>query len=95
VSAESLAASRLREALIALHSGACMRPPIERGPQEDILAKMVLIAMIERDLQTGLLLGSVPVVPGAHTQGETVEEVLRASSSQRRPWRIAALRSNS
>ncbi|MBV8209541.1 MAG: type II toxin-antitoxin system HicB family antitoxin [Burkholderiaceae bacterium] len=32
-------------------------------------------AVIERDLQTGLLVGSVPGVPGAHTQGETVEEV--------------------
>jgi predicted RNase H-like HicB family nuclease len=37
--------------------------------------KMILNAVIERDLQTGLLVGSVPGVPGAHTQGETVEEV--------------------
>jgi predicted RNase H-like HicB family nuclease len=36
---------------------------------------MILSAVIERDLQTGLLVGSVPGVPGAHTQGETVEEV--------------------
>ena len=36
---------------------------------------MILNAVIERDLQTGLLVGSVPGVPGAHTQGETVEEV--------------------
>lgn len=30
---------------------------------------------IERDPETGLLVGSVPGVPGAHTQGATVEEV--------------------
>ena len=36
---------------------------------------MILNAVIERDLQTGLLVGSVPGVPGAHTQGETIEEV--------------------
>jgi predicted RNase H-like HicB family nuclease len=36
---------------------------------------MILNAVIERDLQTGLLVGSVPGVPGAHTQGVTVEEV--------------------
>jgi predicted RNase H-like HicB family nuclease len=36
---------------------------------------MILNAVIERDLQTGLLVGSVPGVAGAHTQGETVEEV--------------------
>jgi hypothetical protein len=32
---------------------------------------------IERDPVTGLLVGSVPGVPGAHTQGETAEEVQR------------------
>ena len=36
---------------------------------------MVLNAVIERDLQTGLLVGSGPGVPGAHTQGDTIEEV--------------------
>lgn len=34
-----------------------------------------LAAIIERDLSTGLLIASVPGVPSAHTQGETVEEV--------------------
>lgn len=34
-----------------------------------------LHALIERDLATGLLVGSVPGIPGAHTQGETIEEV--------------------
>lgn len=30
---------------------------------------------IEHDPETGLLVASVPGVPGAHTQGTTVEEV--------------------
>ena len=40
-----------------------------------ILAGMNLNAVIERDVATGLLVGSVPGIPGAHTQGETIEEV--------------------
>lgn len=36
---------------------------------------MNLNAVIERDLATGLLVGSVPGIAGAHTQGETIEEV--------------------
>lgn len=36
---------------------------------------MIFNAVIERDLETGLLVGSVPGIPGAHTQGETIEEV--------------------
>lgn len=32
-------------------------------------------AVIERDLQTGILVGSVPGLAGAHTQGRSVEEV--------------------
>ena len=43
--------------------------------QGSILAGMNLNAVIERDLATGLLVGSVPGIPGAHTQGETIEEV--------------------
>jgi predicted RNase H-like HicB family nuclease len=31
--------------------------------------------IIERDPQTGLLVGSVPGWPGAHSQGATVEEL--------------------
>lgn len=30
---------------------------------------------IERDPDTGLLVGNVPGIPGAHTQGETVDEI--------------------
>ncbi|MDC8774557.1 type II toxin-antitoxin system HicB family antitoxin [Roseateles albus] len=36
---------------------------------------MNLNAVIERDLATGLLVGSVPGNPGAHTQGESIEKV--------------------
>lgn len=43
--------------------------------QGSILAGMNFNAVIERDLETGLLVGSVPGIPGAHTQGETIEEV--------------------
>jgi len=38
---------------------------------------MIVNAVIERDLQTGLLVGSIPGVPGAHTQGDTIEEVCK------------------
>lgn len=34
-----------------------------------------MLAIIERDLATGLLVGKVPGIPGAHTQGRTVQEV--------------------
>jgi predicted RNase H-like HicB family nuclease len=36
---------------------------------------MIYNAVIERDLATGLLVGSVTGIPGAHTQGATVDEV--------------------
>lgn len=42
---------------------------------QGILATMDLDFVIERDIKTGLLVGSVPGIPGAHTQGETPEEV--------------------
>ena len=32
-------------------------------------------AYIERDIETGIYIGSVPVIPGAHTQAETIEEL--------------------
>jgi predicted RNase H-like HicB family nuclease len=32
-------------------------------------------AIVERDPQTGLYVGYVPGVPGAHSQGETLEEL--------------------
>jgi predicted RNase H-like HicB family nuclease len=32
-------------------------------------------AVVERDSQTGLYIGFVPGFPGAHTQGETLDEL--------------------
>lgn len=34
-----------------------------------------IAAYIERDAETGLYIGLVPVIPGAHTQGETLDEL--------------------
>ena len=36
---------------------------------------MIYTAVIERDTATGLLVGSVPGIRGAHTSGQTVDEV--------------------
>lgn len=33
-------------------------------------------AVIEKDADTGLLVGYIPGFPGAHSQGETVEELV-------------------
>jgi predicted RNase H-like HicB family nuclease len=35
----------------------------------------VYLAVIERCPQTGLFVGFVPGFPGAHTQGETLDEI--------------------
>lgn len=43
--------------------------PMQRA---DLLVSSI---QIERDPDTGLLVGNVPGIPGAHTQGETVEEL--------------------
>ena len=39
--------------------------------------KRTFIAYIESDPETGLYMGSVPGIPGAHTQGTTMEELKR------------------
>ena len=36
--------------------------------------RTLLTAIVERDLSTGILVASVPGLPGAHTQGGTVQE---------------------
>lgn len=36
-----------------------------------------IAAYIERDAETGLYVGIVPGIPGAHTQGETLDELQR------------------
>ncbi len=33
------------------------------------------MAVVERDLDTGLYVGYIPGVPGAHSQGETLDEL--------------------
>ena len=43
--------------------------------RERMLHHMIFNAVIERDIETGLLVGSVPGLPGAHTQGGSIEEV--------------------
>jgi predicted RNase H-like HicB family nuclease len=40
-----------------------------------MLGPMNYTAVIERDKATGLLVGSIPGIPGAHTTGTSVEEV--------------------
>lgn len=34
-----------------------------------------LTAYIEKDLETGLYIGIIPGIPGAHTQGATLDEL--------------------
>jgi predicted RNase H-like HicB family nuclease len=46
------------------------------GRREGVMASWM--AYIERDEETGLYVGIVPGLPGAHTQAETLEE-LRAN----------------
>ena len=36
-----------------------------------------IAAYIEKDPETGLFVGIVPGIPGAHTQGETLDELQR------------------
>ena len=38
---------------------------------------MNITAYIERDTETGLYVGTVPGIPGAHTQAETLDELQR------------------
>ncbi|AVO43576.1 hypothetical protein C6571_19340 (plasmid) [Simplicispira suum] len=50
-------------------------PCITKFLQEQSAGLGVPSIQIERDPNTGLLVGNVPGIPGAHTQGETVEEL--------------------
>jgi predicted RNase H-like HicB family nuclease len=36
-----------------------------------------ITAYIEKDAETGLFVGIVPDIPGAHTQGETLDELYK------------------
>jgi predicted RNase H-like HicB family nuclease len=44
----------------------------------EVIKMRVYNAVIERDAQTGLFVGYIPGWPGAHSQGETMDE-LRAN----------------
>jgi len=37
---------------------------------------MVFTAVIEKDPDTGLLVGYIPGFPGAHSQGQTIDELV-------------------
>jgi predicted RNase H-like HicB family nuclease len=37
--------------------------------------RKTFLAYIERDPETGLYIGSIPEIPGAHTQAETLDEL--------------------
>lgn len=37
--------------------------------------KKSFTAVVERDVETGLYVGFVPGLPGAHSQGETLDEL--------------------
>ena len=50
-------------------------PCITKFLQEQSAGLGVPSIQIERDPDTGMLVGNVPGIPGAHTQGETVEEL--------------------
>lgn len=50
-------------------------PHIAKFLQEQSAGLGVPSIQVERDPDTGLLVGHVPGVPGAHTQGETIEEL--------------------
>ncbi|HPH01567.1 MAG TPA: type II toxin-antitoxin system HicB family antitoxin [Spirochaetota bacterium] len=39
------------------------------------MSELLVNAVIERDPETGLYVGTVPGIPGAHTQGETLDEL--------------------
>ncbi len=39
------------------------------------LNKRYIAAYIERDTETGLYVGIIPGIPGAHTQAETLDEL--------------------
>jgi predicted RNase H-like HicB family nuclease len=45
-----------------------------------------ITAYIERDIETGLYVGIVPGIPGAHTQAETLDELQAIS---RKSWNSA------
>jgi predicted RNase H-like HicB family nuclease len=62
------------------------------------MARIQLTAHIERDQETGLYIGSVPSLPGAHTQAQSLDqlqlnlqEVVQLCFEEMTPEEIAAL----
>ena len=53
-------------------------PTCVRSEFDQIAGMKTFTAVVERDATTGLLVGYVPGLPGAHTQAETLDE-LRAN----------------
>ena len=47
----------------------------EKNKAGKSMKEMLFNAYIERDSETGLYIGIVPDIPGAHTQGETLDEL--------------------
>jgi len=43
--------------------------------QSTVMRNIQLTAHIERDLETGLYIGMVPSIPGAHTQARSLDEL--------------------
>lgn len=43
--------------------------------QSTVMRNIQLTAHIERDLETGLYIGVVPSIPGAHTQARSLDEL--------------------
>jgi len=39
--------------------------------------KMKITSYIERDVETGLYVATVPSIPGAHTQAESLDELMK------------------
>jgi predicted RNase H-like HicB family nuclease len=40
------------------------------------MANLTFTAQIEKDKETGLYIGYIPTLPGAHTQAETLDELM-------------------
>ena len=45
--------------------------------EQEVTAVRTYTAIIERDTDTGYYLGYIPGLPGAHSQGETLDELRR------------------
>jgi predicted RNase H-like HicB family nuclease len=44
---------------------------------DNYIMKMNLTVVIERDEEVGMYVGEVPGLPGCHTQGKTIDELMK------------------